>query len=268
MARKPSSEELQAQTVTRLVDESLRGGAPRTAEPWAGDPDVERQVASQRRVAQALRTDGPLLPDTLRATLEGRVRERYGSAPSRSKTTGRGSASMWRPAIAVPAALVACAVAAVLVIGVGGGGSQPSIPAAARLALAPSTGPAPATRNARLLDLSYAGVTYPSYATFAVPPTGRRRDRLGGRPALTVFYRLRDGTRLSYTVFSGTPISVPGNARTVVYDGVKLRVFSTRPGLTVVTLVRFGRTCVLAAHASAHAVLALAEAPLRGQVAA
>ena len=57
----------------------------------------------------------------------------------------------------MPALAAVCAAVAVLVIGIGNSGTGPSIPAAARLALAPSTGVAPAARNARFLDVSYAG---------------------------------------------------------------------------------------------------------------
>ena len=80
-----------------------------------------------------------------------------------------------------------------------------------------------------------------------------------------MFYRLRDGTRLSYTVFSGQAVPRPGDAKAVVYDGVHLHVFATRSRLAVVTLVRFGRTCVLAAPTTQDAVLALAAEPIRVQ---
>ncbi len=163
--------------------------------------------------------------------------------------------------IAVTALAAVCAAVVIAVTGTGGG-SSPSIPAAAALAFARSTGPAPPARSPKLLDVSYAGVTYPNYAKFAVPPTGRRTDRIGGRPALTVFYRLADGTPLSYTVFSGKTVPLPHSARTVVFDGVPLHEFSTSSGLSVVTLVRFGRTCVLAARAKPNVVLGLAAAPV------
>jgi hypothetical protein len=215
---------------------------------------------AQRLVADALRTGGPAPPPELLAAVRQKVQDRYGPArPSRARPGFR---------VALPAsALVAvcAAVAAVLVIGSGGTTAAPSIPAAARLALAPSTGPAPATRNARFLDVSYHGVTYPSYARFHVPPTGVRTDRIGGRPALTVFYRLRNGAPMSYTVFSGKPVGLPRSARRVVYDGVPLTTFSTRPGISVVTLVRFGRTCVLAGQTPRDVLLALAAAPVREQ---
>jgi hypothetical protein len=53
----------------------------------------------------------------------------------------------------------------------------------------------------------------------------------------------------------------------VVFDGVPLTTFSTRPGLAVVTLVRFGRTCVLAGPTTRDVLLALAAAPVREQAA-
>jgi hypothetical protein len=153
----------------------------------------------------------------------------------------------------------------ILMIGSGGGTNAPSIPAAAKLAFAQPIGSAPAAKNAKLLNVSYAGVTYPNYAQFAVLPTGTRTDRIGGRPALTVFYHLPNGARLSYTVFSGKPVPLPAAAKTVVFDGVRLRAFSTPSGIAVVTLVRFGRTCVLAAPTKRDLVLALAAAPVRTQ---
>ena len=116
-----------------------------------------------------------------------------------------------------------------------------------------------------LLDASYGGVTFPNYQKFAVPPTGTRTDRLGGRPALTVFYRLPDGTPLSYTVFSGKAVPLPSGVRDVVYEGVPLRLFRTSSGLSVVTLVRHGRTCVLAARTRPDVVLGLAAAPVLAQ---
>ena len=123
-------------------------------------------------------------------------------------------------------------------------------------------------KSATLLDVSYGGVTYPNYQKLSVPPTGTRSDRVGGRPALTVFYRLPNGTPLSYTVFSGKAVTLPSSARNVVFDGVPLRVFRTSSGLSVVTLVRFGRTCVLAAKTKPDVVLGLAAAPVLAQRAA
>jgi hypothetical protein len=264
MSFKPSSEEQEAQAITRLVD------APQTereagADDWGSRPEVRRQVEAQRRVSDELRTGGPVVPDRLVRSVQDKVRERYGADAGRSRRGGLISGPSWRPAVAVAGVAAICAAVVIAVVGIGGTSARPTIPAAAELAFAPSTGPAPAARNARFLDAYYGGVTYPNYAKFSVPPTGTRTDRIGGRPALTVFYRLPDGTPLSYTVFSGKAVPLPRDARAVTFEGVPLHTFSTSSGLSVVTLVRYGRTCVLAARVKPDVVLGLAAAPVLEQ---
>jgi len=256
-----SPEDQEAIEITRLVDQP-------TDAPEA--PELRRQVEAERRVSRELRAGGPQVPDHLVNAIETKVRDAYGPNAAGARQDGQNrrrarfsaGAGGWRPAVAVAGLAAACAVIALAAVGIGGGSSGPSIPAAAALAFAPSTGPAPAARSATLLDTSYGGVTYPNYAKFSVPPTGTRTDHIGGRPALTVFYRLADGTRMSYTVFSGQAVRLPASARTVVYEGVPLKEFSTPSGLSVVTLVRYGRTCVLAARTKADVVLGLAAAPV------
>jgi anti-sigma factor RsiW len=262
----PTADEDQARAVTRLVDNTLSDAEKPAVEAWANErPEISRQIADQRGVADALRGGGPEPPERLVAAVRDRVQA---SDQRRTRLT----APAWlssrpglRPVLGGAALAAVCAVVALVVVAIVPGSSSPSIPAAARLAFAPSTGGAPAARNARLLDISYAGITYPNYAQFAVHPSGQRTDRIGGRPALTVFYRLPNGARLSYTVFSGKPVRLPRAARPVVFEGVPLRTFSTRSGLAVVTLVRFGRTCVLAAPTRRDLVLALAAAPVKEQ---
>jgi hypothetical protein len=129
----------------------------------------------------------------------------------------------------------------------------------------PATGPAPSATSRTYLDASYGGVTFPNYARLGAVPTGQLVGRIGGRPALTVFYRLPNGARLSYTVFSGRPVGLPSSARLVRYEGVPLRTYRTSDGLSVVTLVRNGRTCVLAARTPQTVVLALAAEPVLAQ---
>jgi hypothetical protein len=265
MRSEQSPEEQEAQAITRLVDEPQAGVETAQDREWTARPEVRRQVESERRVARQLRTGGPAVPDRLVRSVQDQVRERYGADADRRRRRLLTSGPSWRPAVAVAGIAAICAAVVIAVVGVGGGSSGPTIPAAAGLAFAPSTGPAPAVRNARLLDVSYGGVTYPNYAKFSVPPTGTRTDRIGGRPALTVFYRLPDGTPLSYTVFSGKAVRLPHDVHTVTFEGVPLREFSTSSGLSVVTLVRFGRTCVLAARTKPDVVLGLAAAPVLAQ---
>jgi hypothetical protein len=264
MPSKPSPAEQEAQAITRLVDSRQHAGSS-AAGDLADRPEIARQVEAQRRVSRALGAGGPAVPDRLVRSVEDKVSRRYGAPAEDSGPRRLAGRAGWRPAVAVAGLAAVCAAIVIAAVGIGGGSRGPSIPAAAGLAFAPSTGPAPAARNARLLDVSYGGVTYPNYAKFTVPPTGTRTDRIGGRPALTVFYRLPDGTRLSYTVFSGKPVPLPRDARAVKFEGVPLRLFSTSSGLSVVTLVRYGRTCVLAAHTQPNVVLSLAAAPVLAQ---
>lgn len=259
MRFRQSPEQQEAETITRLVDQPEAAGSQAGA--WADRPEIRQQIASQRRVAQELRAGGPEVPNRLVSSVEAKVREAYGPGAGRSGRGWLSSGFGWRPAVAVGGLAVVCAAIVIAVAGVGGGGG-PSIPKAASLAFAPSTGPAPNVKSATYLDAYYEGVTFPNYAKFAVPPTGTRTDHIGGRPALTVFYRLPDGTPLSYTVFSGEPVPRPSSAKSVVFDGVPLHVFTTSSGLSVVTLVRHGRTCVLAARTKPSVVLGLAAAPV------
>ncbi|MBV8998389.1 MAG: hypothetical protein JO304_04980, partial [Solirubrobacterales bacterium] len=66
----------------------------------------------------------------------------------------------------------------------------------------------------------------------------------------------------------GEPVPRPSSAKSVVFQGVPLHVFTTSSGLSVVTLVRHGRTCVLAARTKPDVVLALAAAPVLAQATA
>ncbi len=265
----PGYDEREARLITRLVDDAVGEGDRPGAEAWMRDhPDVRSAVAAQRRVVAELQASGPEVPGHLVAKMQARVAEAYGSSAAATGVRAKNGRrfSVWRPAILAPV-IVCAAVVVAIVIAVGGvAGSEPSVTGAAQLAYAPSTGPAPAARDVRFLDVSYGGVTFPNYQrAFGAVAIGRRLDRLGGRPALTVFYRLRDGTRLSYTVFSGRAVPRPSDAVTTVYEGVVLHTLMTHSKLAVVTLVRFGRTCVLAAPTSRDAVLALAAEPIQAQ---
>jgi hypothetical protein len=260
----PPTEQEKAVAITRLVDGSLSDAERPTIEAWARErPEISRQVAAQRAVAESLRSAGPAPPERLMASVRERVQPSGEVHARRAPGRWLSATPAWRPAAGIAALGAVCAIVVLLVIGIGNATNAPSVTGAAKLAFAPSTGGPPAVKTARLLDISYGGVTFPNYADFAVVPTGTRTDRIGGRPALTVFYRLPNGDRLSYTVFAGSPVPYPRGAKTVVFDGVRLRTFSIPSGLAVVTLVRYGRTCVLAAPTRSDLVLALAKAPLR-----
>jgi hypothetical protein len=261
----PNSDEDEAQAITRLVDGSAGDAERESLEQWASErPDVQRRIAQQRRVVSDLGTGGPDVPGPLVERVLARVDESYGGGSVRGPARRGRPMAGWR--VAIPVAAVAALALVLVVVFAGGGSSGPSVNSAAQLAYEPATSPAPAAQSARLLDVSYGGVTFPNYEReFRAVPTGQLRNRIGGRPALTVFYRLSNGARLSYTVFSGKPVPPPAS-RVVPYDGVALRVYKTGK-LAVVTLVRHGRTCVLAAPTGQDIVLGLAQAPLRAQAA-
>jgi hypothetical protein len=264
---KPTYNEDDARLITQLVDGSLSDAGRGAAEALrAARPGVTAEVASEQRVVAELKSSAPAVPDHLVAAITQRVQARYGPAPALSLAGRARPLRGWRAAITGAAALAVTLVVVLLLLGGGSSSSGPSIVRAAELAYAPAIKPAPPVRSARFLDLSYGGVTFPNYERpFGVLPSGERFDRLGGRSALTVFYRLRNGTRLSYTVFSGKAVPRPSEARAVLYDGVRLHVFLAGSRLAVVTLVRFGRTCVLAAATPKDLVLAFAAEPIRPQ---
>jgi len=265
MQYSPRSEEDKARAITSLVDGTASDSERAALEEWAGrNPEIAREVEKQRHVAHELRTSGPPIPPRLLAHLQ--ERNAAGRREAADAPTPRRWLAGWRAGAVAAAAVVVAAVVVVLATKPFSGAARPSIPAAAQLAFAPSTTSAPTAKNSRLLDVSYAGITYPNYRPqFGAIPTGQRLDSIGGREALTVFYRLRDGSRLSYTVFSGPPVPLPRAARAVVFKGVPLRTFSTGSRLSVVTLVRYGRTCVLAAQTPRDVVLGLAAAPVLAQ---
>lgn len=277
MTFNPRSDDETAQAITRIVDGTLSESERDQVESWASnDPEIARQVALQRQIARELAGDGPQPPDRLVATIEERYRARgreWTPAPARSarRTAERRGPSPrrrtgTRPWLAPAGALGAlAAVVLAVVVVVGGSGTAPSIDAAAKLAFVSATRPAPSVSNAHYLAVDYHGVTFPNYAKLGVVATGQLTNKVGGRPALTVYYRLGNGTRVSYTVFSGKPVPRPAAAKAVRYEGVPLHVYRMRNGLSVVTLVRFGRTCVLAARTREDVVLGLAAEPVLAQ---
>jgi hypothetical protein len=263
MASTPKSNEALAQAITRLVDDSLSHVERPVIEAWvAATPEVAIEVALQRRVARDLRTGGPPVPQPLIAAVDARAGAVGRSHPRHVLPR---PARRSRTVVAAVASVTLAAVVVGVTLGVSTRHPVPSIALASRLVFAPATEPAPPAHNPKLLGVSYVGITFPNYARqFGAVPTGRRADRLAGRPALTVFYRLRGGARLSYTVYSGDPVPAPRSTRSVVFGGVPLHLVTTE-GLAVVTLVRHGHTCVLAGLVRPDVVLALAAAPFGAQ---
>jgi hypothetical protein len=244
--------------LARLADGSLSEGDRRAVEAYvAGSPDAQLRLARQRRVVAAFRAGGPVLSSAARARLDAHLQS--------ARTARRPIARFSGRVAFAGAGLLAAAVALVVAVINAGGVNAPTISRAALLAYSPATGPAPAAdpSDHRLLQARFAGITFPDYQRqFAVRASGQRTDQTGGRTIRTVYYTLPTQTRISYSIVSGSPLAPPAAARVaVMLDGVTLRAY-TDGALKIVTLVRNGRTCILAGQTSTQTLLALAEAPL------
>jgi hypothetical protein len=210
---------------------------------------ADGSIPAERRDALLARPDMAAQREALaaiRATEVVRAPDRLRAAVAAIETAGSGAASFTGPARAprrrrwrLPAlagAVAAAAVAAVLVLG----GSEPTVAQAARLALAPATRPAPAAHGG-VLDASVGGVAYPYFGGTEWDAAGARADRLDGRRLMTVVYTNRHGQRVSYAIADGPALAVNGGT---VVDGK--RVLHDGP-TTIVTWLRKGHTCILAA---------------------
>jgi hypothetical protein len=151
-----------------------------------------------------------------------------------------------RPRVfALGSAVAAVAAAAVIVFA--GGAGAPSVADAAQLALAPARGPAPEELpGGRSLDASVDGVAYPYWEeTTGWRAVGSRSDAVDGRSVHTVFYVNKSGARIGYSIAAGSPLAGKGGT-TIEQAGVGYRVIRSG-GATIVTWLRDGHTCVLAA---------------------
>jgi hypothetical protein len=237
---------LQAAELTRLADGSLPDA--RQAELRAQiqqSPELAADLAEQERVVTMLRALDQPAPASLRARIDELTRP---TAPR--------PAPRWRRALVLPGATAIAVVVAAVVVLIGGGNSAPTVPAAARLALASATLPAPPVDPAQRSNLSLqaAGIPFPSWGAKAGwKTTGARRDVLDGRRITTVFYVGRDGDRIGYAISSGAPLSgVKGD--TVMRYGVQFTLAQQGPA-RLITWVRSGHTCVIAGNSVSYATL-------------
>jgi hypothetical protein len=236
--------------LTRLADGSLP--ADRQAEVLAQirqSPELTAALAEQERAVTMLRG----LDEPAPAALRTRVGELTGTAPSRRSPRRR------RAFVVPGAAALAAAVVAVVVL-VSAGGATPTVPVAARLALASATLPAPPVNpnEAQNLTLSAAGIPFPAWGPQkGWTANGSRTDRVDGRTITTVFYTGRTGNRIGYAITDGAPLSgVHGES--VTRYGVRFTLQQSGPA-RVISWVRSGHTCVIAGRAvSYRALLALA----------
>jgi hypothetical protein len=241
--------------LARLADGSLPES--RQAELRAqvkGSPQLTAALAEQERALTMLRALDQPAPAALRA----RVHELTAAGARR----GHRPVIHWRRALVLPGATALAVVAAAVVILVGAGGAGgPTVPQAARLALAAATLPAPAPDAADPGELSLiaAGIPFPNWAA-AIPSwraVGARTDRIGGRTVTTVFYYNRSdnrsGEKVGYAIASGAPLSGV-NGRTFRVYGTTFTL-ARQGSARLITWVRSGHTCVIAGRSVNYATL-------------
>jgi hypothetical protein len=202
----------------------------------AQSPELTALYERERAVIQMLRQANAATraPAALRARIDAqrpkaRVRVR--------RRVGYGSA--------VAGALAAVVLGLVLILP-GGSPGAPSVSEAAGLAtLGPNqSAPAPNPKAPDVkLGSNVGDVYFPNWQkSFDAQAVGQRKDGLGGRPAVTVYYRWQ-GKAVAYTIVGLPPLSQP-NAKVSWMHGVELRTFKVNDR-HVVTWRRDGRTCVL-----------------------
>jgi anti-sigma factor RsiW len=227
----------QLSDLSALADGSLDPSRRQTVEQWiAGSPHLRILYERERAAVEMLHSAA-----TERAP--ARLRMYVGS-----QRASRATRERWKPGYGALAAALAAAALALALLLPGGTPGSPSVSQAARLALRGPSGPAPAvdpgdpgTKLAQRIQ----GLYFPNWSpTLGWQPVGVRSDRLGGRPAVTVYYR-RGAMSVAYTII-GTPALARPSVPLTHLGGFALQRLSLR-GRTVVTWRRAGRTCVISA---------------------
>jgi hypothetical protein len=137
----------------------------------------------------------------------------------------------------------AAALAAAAAVLMSAGASGPSVAEAAQAALGPPRSPAPAVKSdEKTLDAAVDGVAYPYWAdAIGWRAVGSRTDAVEGRAIRTVVYQDADGRRIGYAIAAGSPLSGADGE----HDGAF--TVARKDGATIVTWLRDGHTCILAA---------------------
>jgi hypothetical protein len=229
-----------------LADGTIDPRRREEIEGWvSSDPALQAAYRQQRRAVSALqKIRDDQAPLRLRAQVE---RERH----RRRAPSHRGV----RYGLVLAGSVAAVVVVLALALPAGTPGA-PSISEAAALAQrgpeAPGPGPDPRFPGTRLTQ-TVQDVYFPNWAArLGWHAVGERRDRLGGRVAVTVYYAKGD-RQVAYTIL-GKPVLPAPRAAIRQLGGFELRTFIAR-GRTIVTWRREGHTCVISASGVSDRVL-------------
>lgn len=210
----------------------------------AASPELQAIVASQRRALAAI---DAAASERAPAALRARLELQRGPRERRARARPRFTIPAFGVARVIPAAAVAAvALVAVLVVTLGGGVSAPTVAQASVLATRPAVAPAPPQQghSPTLAGLTAAGLPYPYWDDhFGFSAVGVRHDRVGGRPATTVFYK-SGNQRVAYTIVSGSALPFGARSHGTTRNGVAVWTLKTG-GMRVATWLRHGHSCVL-----------------------
>lgn len=216
----------------------------------SASPELQELVERQRQALAATQTlSSQPAPASLRAAVDARLR---------SRPAGPDRARRLVPGLALGGAAALAAVIA-LVVALSGGPGGPSVADAARLAVRPPTGPAPARLQSSSTELAARvdGVVFPDLRrSYGWKPVGIRRGRIDGR-SVTVVYYAWSGRRIAYAIVSGSGLPQPSGGHVTLRRGVEYRSLAIGD-LHAVTWRRLGHTCVLVGAVRPAALLTLA----------
>ncbi len=240
--------------LSALADGSLDPSQRAAVKAWiSGSPEL--QVLYERELmAVAVLQEAAVerAPARLRARLEAQHADRA-----------------WRPRRRAGYGALVGALAAALAVVLalpGGTPGSPSVTEAAMLALRGASAPAPSPDRGDpgpKLAQRLEGLYFPNWSTtLGWRAVGMRRDRLGTRPAVTVYYE-RQGRRVAYTIVGSPALAQPA-ALVMRLDEFELR--SLEIGRRIVVTWRRGEhTCVLSSsRVSASTLERLADWPTSG----
>ncbi|HEY1688562.1 MAG TPA: hypothetical protein VGF95_06820 [Solirubrobacteraceae bacterium] len=219
------------------------------------DPELASELAEQRHALVMLQSAQTVqAPASLHVAVERLVSEHSPAnerGPTAERARRRRPARRWRLerrplGLAGVAAGIAAVIALALALAPSSGGG-PTLAAAVTLTQRPAALAAPteSTSGTDRLTASVDGVSFPYWEQrFGWRASGERTAAVGGRSARAVYYTNAHGARVGYAIVAGGALPAHGG-RIVWRRDVAYRLLSV-DGVSTVTWLRGGHTCVLA----------------------
>jgi len=218
--------------------------------------DPQTISASERDVAELIRSIDVRAPDALRANVDAMIAKRTratkrsarGSRASGARSAPRdGTSPRFAPRLAALGSIAAAIVALVIVVSLGGSSATLSVHDASALTLRAATTAAPRESSTSRGELaaSVEGVSFPYWsAHFGWHSTGQRTDNVDGREITTVFYENERRQRVGYAIVAGGKAPQVSGGVVSRRDGTPYRLLTVN-GAAVVAWTREGHLCVI-----------------------